>query len=636
MDRTKRNLGIDILKALAVISVIVYHFYEFKGTYIGVVVFFVISGYFISSILNEREETYFKFIKKRFSKIYPLLIVVLATVVWIFFIFNGFLTKRIMYSSVSAFLGLSNIYQIISGLSYFERSGDMFPLLHTWSLSIEIQFYLIYPLFVYLLKKLQLNNKKNSYVLLALAIVSAILMYMKVSRGYDISTLYYGTDTRVFSLLIGGAYYYYFKDRKIDEKQINNLAIISFILIVGITFSVNYLMDINYKGLLFGVSILVGIVMIATIKTNFLNCDNKAFKILGNLGKHSYCYYLWQYPIMIFAEEYFKWSDIRYSHSIVLQIIILVVIAEISYIFLEERGEMAKKLQKIFFIIFAGALFFLPFSEETNSKIIEDRIKAVNLEIQTTKVEKSAVETIKKIEEEDIIDSFERRLLGLDNEKIEEKIISKEVVAKDVVKEQKTPEINLVEESKIKGKQEKVSEKQKTEKKEEKIEKIENKKEARTTFIDTKKYTFIGDSVMKMGEPYIRAIFIKSNVDAKVSRQFIHLPKILEELKKENKLNDIVVIHLGSNGVINKEAFTKSMDLLKGKKVYFMNTVVPKFWEESINKNLEDWSKEYKDVKIIDWHKKAKGKKELFYKDATHPKPEGAKLYAEFIYENVN
>ena len=87
-----------------------------------------------------------------------------------------------------------------------------------------------------------------------------------------------------------------------------------------------------------------------------------------------------------------------------------------------------------------------------------------------------------------------------------------------------------------------------------------------TDTIEAKDYTFIGDSVMKMGEPYIKEIFKDANVDAKVSRQFTDLPKILEELKGSKKLRNTVVIHLGTNGVINKEAFESSMRMLKGKK----------------------------------------------------------------------
>ena len=140
---------------------------------------------------------------------------------------------------------------------------------------------------------------------------------------------------------------------------------------------------------------------------------------------------------------------------------------------------------------------------------------------------------------------------------------------------------------------------------------------------------------MKMGEPYIKAVFENSYVDAKVSRQFVELPNILKILNNEKKLRKKVVVHLGTNGVINKKSFDESMEILGDREIYFMNTVVPKPWEKGINKNLEEWTAEYKNVHIIDWHKYAKGDKELFFKDATHPKPEGAKKYAEFILKSI-
>ena len=114
--------------------------------------------------------------------------------------------------------------------------------------------------------------------------------------------------------------------------------------------------------------------------------------------------------------------------------------------------------------------------------------------------------------------------------------------------------------------------------------------------------------------------------------EYVFIEKVLP---LDKKLKNIVVIHLGTNGVINKESFESSMKLLEGKTVYLMNTVVPKPWEKSVNESLEEWSEGYDNITIIDWYKYAKGEKKLFYKDATHPKPEGAKKYAEFILETI-
>lgn len=648
MERlNKRNTGIDILKALSVISVIMYHLYEFKGSYIGVVVFFVISGYFITSILVERDENYFQFLRKRFSKIYPLLTVVLAVVCIIFFIFNGFLTKDLIYSSLSAFLGFSNIYQIHNGMSYFERSGDMFPLLHTWTLSIEIQFYIFYPFLIYILKKVRTTYRNKAFLLLFLSLISAVIMYYKTEQAYDINSLYYGTDTRIFSLLIGGAYYFAFKEKEVSKRKMKIFGTISLVIIIVSILNVNYLMDINYKGLLYFLSILSGIIVVAAIKTDFLNSENRIFKLLARIGKHSYCYYLWQYPIMVFSDEYFKWSDIRYIYTVGIQLLILVVLSEISYVFLEERVKMAKLLQRGFFIVYLVAIFFLPISEETNSKIIEERINEVEIEMQLKELDS-------KVEKEGFSDEFEHRLLETETDtdkdklkdelKAEIKDESTEGIKENINPEKTDTGINTENSNieKIEPKEQE-EEPKKTEKLDDSktVEDTEQQKDMKkpqvreTEFFEEEKYTFIGDSVMKGAEPFIKEIFVNSDVDAKVSRQFTNLPKILEELQSENNLNDRVVIHLGTNGVMNKESFEKSMEILKNKKVYFMNSVVPKFWEETINKNLDEWSKAYENVVIIDWYKKAKGKKEMFYKDAVHPNKEGAKIYAEFIYESI-
>ena len=606
----KRSIGIDILKAISLISVIIYHFYEYKGTYIGVILFFVISGYLITEVLYERDDSYFSFIKRRYNKIFPPLIAVLTFSYLAFYYFYNYISEKLIYNSVSSLFGLSNIYQICTGMSYFERSGDLFPLLHTWSLSIEIQFYILFPFLIYLFKKFKLDKKIIIAIIISLALISAGLMFYKEYMNYDISTIYYGTDTRIFSIFMGSAFYFLFKDRDLEnEKQ--KLNIISYIclgVIVVITLSVDYLSKSNYYGFLFLISILGSFMTVTSLKTGFLDFENRVANTLAKLGEHSYVYYLWQYPLMIFSLEFFKWSDIDYNYTVGIQVIILIILSEISYEFLINRRQESINLRRIFLVLYVALLAFLPISSETNSEEVRNRANEIDkmTVVETTTTEK--VETIENPLEPDNKDYVEDKLLA------------------DKISTNKHNEI------KIDTKPSKTNIDIKTEE----VKSQETKTVAKNTdTIEAKDYTFIGDSVMKMGEPYIKEIFKDANVDAKVSRQFTDLPKILEELKGSKKLKNTVVIHLGTNGVINKEAFESSMKLLKGRKVYIMNTVVPKPWEKSVNKSLAEWSQEYDNITMIDWYKYAKGEKQLFYKDATHPKPEGAKKYAEFIFKNI-
>jgi len=598
----KRSIGIDIIKAISLISVIIYHLYEYKGTYIGVVLFFVISGYLITEVLYERDDSYFKFIKRRYTKIFPPLIVVLTISCLAFYYFYGFLSMKLVFNSLSSLFGFSNIYQIFSGMSYFERSGDLFPLLHTWSLSIEIQFYIIFPFLIYLFKKLKINIKVIAILILILSGISGALMFYKEYINYDLSAIYYGTDTRIFSILMGSAFYFLFKDKKLEAKKANIISYIFLGIIVLITLSVDYSSKTNYYGFLYLISILGGFITVTSLKTGFLDFKNPIAKPFSKLGEHSYVYYLWQYPIMIYSLEYFKWSDIDYNYTVVIQIIILVILSEISYKFLIESRQGSIILRRIFLVIYVAILVFLPISTESNSEEVQNRANEVDNNLITDDFNGITHNSTKK----------EYDSLRIDNvDYIVDRLLLEEITS--------------FEEQQDKKIEKKVDEV--VEKKEDK-DKIDNS-------IEGKDYTFIGDSVMKMGEPYIKEIFKDANIDAKVSRQFTDLPKVLEALKDSKKLKNIVVIHLGTNGVINKESFESSMKLLEGKTVYLMNTVVPKPWEKSVNKSLEEWSADYSNITIIDWHKYAKGEKKLFYKDATHPKPEGAKKYAEFILESI-
>jgi len=598
----KRSIGIDIIKAISLISVIIYHIYEYKGTYIGVVLFFVISGYLITEILYERDDSYFKFIKRRYTKIFPPLIAVLTLSCLAFYYFYGFINLKLIFNSLSSLFGLSNIYQIYSGMSYFERSGDLFPLLHTWSLSIEIQFYVIFPFLIYLFKKLKLNTKFIAAIILILSLISGGIMFYKEYMNYDISAIYYGTDTRIFSILIGSTFYFIFKDEELKPKKVNIVSYIFLGLIILIVLSVDYSSKSNYYGLLYLISILGGFITVTSIKTGFLDFNSSIAKPLSKLGEHSYVYYLWQYPIMVYSLEYFKWSDIDYYYTVVLQIIILIVLSEISYKFLIETKQGSIILRRIFLVIYVAILVFLPISTESNSEEVQNRANEIDNNLITDDFNGITHNSTKK----------EYDSLRIDNvDYIVDRLLLEEITS--------------FEEQQDKKIEKKVDEV--VEKKEDK-DKIDNS-------IEGKDYTFIGDSVMKMGEPYIKEIFKDANIDAKVSRQFTDLPKVLEALKDSKKLKNIVVIHLGTNGVINKESFETSMKLLDGKTIYLMNTVVPKPWEKSVNKNLEEWSADYNNITIIDWYKYAKGEKKLFYKDATHPKPEGAKKYAEFILESI-
>ena len=175
--KKERIQSLDILRAIALILICVYHWFSYKGTYIGVVIFFALSGYLVTSGLLSRDFTIFSVINRRLKKVYPsLLIVILASTIALYFVNNG-LEMKYKYSAIFSILGLNNIYQIFSKMSYFDNFGIILPLTHIWALSFLIQMYIFFPFLVQGLKKMKLKNNTIGIIFSGIGyIVIAILL----------------------------------------------------------------------------------------------------------------------------------------------------------------------------------------------------------------------------------------------------------------------------------------------------------------------------------------------------------------------------------------------------------------------------------------------------------------------------
>ena len=154
--------------------------------------------------------------------------------------------------------------------------------------------------------------------------------------------------------------------------------------------------------------------------------------------------------------------------------------------------------------------------------------------------------------------------------------------------------------------------------------------------VDERDILFIGDSVMEMGKIDLKKKYPNGVIETKVGRQFHELPDLLAYYSKTGKLRKIIVIGLGSNGTIYAKDMEKVIKILEGHKIYFVNTVVPDPWEESVNREIKNVAASRPDIGVFDWYSYAKGKKEYFYKDGTHPRPYASKRYVNLIYSEVS
>lgn len=341
---------IDGLRALAVLSVMVFHFFPsvLPGGFLGVDIFFVISGFLITGILYDQRKagsfTYRGFYERRIRRLLPALIATLLLCsLAALFLFD----KREMMdfggSLLTAMFGVSNFYFYFEA-DYFGVQAAARPLLHTWTLSVEEQFYLLWPLLLYGLVKLPLIGRVLLVIFL-IALSTAIGEYQL--RG-DGSAAFYLLPARVAELAMGGLVAILIREYAIAEKAENNRSVILGLHLLSLAFLVFafFIYDgDNFPGLLaLPPAIATGVLLLFPVKgpvSRILN--NPAARWIGLI---SYSAYLIHWPLLVFYESY-QLRGITNIEGIGL-IFVTLALASLFYIFIEQpfrnkHGE-AKKI----------------------------------------------------------------------------------------------------------------------------------------------------------------------------------------------------------------------------------------------------------------------------------------------------
>ena len=351
---------IDGLRAIAVSAVILYHaqitilsHQPFKGGFIGVDIFFVISGYLISSIILQELVTtgtfsFKHFYERRIRRILPALLFVMLSSLpfaWMYLLPSSFVdfSKSILYS-----LGFSsNFYFYYSGLVYGAESGLLKPFLHTWSLSIEEQFYILFP--IVLLITFKYFRKYLIHVLILGFLISLGLAEWTI-RNYPSASFYF-LHTRMYELLAGSilAYFEITNGRRIKNKKLNIILPSIGLLLIG--YSVLFFNDTMFHPSFYTLCPIIGVCLIIwfSIKKEIITKILSA-KLFVGIGLISYSLYLWHYPIFAFVRiSNFALEDL--FNKLLLGILIL-LLSIFTYYFVEIPFRNKKiNYRKIFSIV---------------------------------------------------------------------------------------------------------------------------------------------------------------------------------------------------------------------------------------------------------------------------------------------
>ncbi|MBR2078377.1 MAG: acyltransferase, partial [Exiguobacterium sp.] len=400
--------GLDGLRTFAVLAVILYHLNVpyISGGFLGVDVFFVLSGYLITGILI-REWTKTgtidlkRFYIARFRRLLPALVLMLSVVMTYVTLFDRSLLDTVRQDSLAALTYVNNWWYIFHEVSYFESFGKPSPLQNLWSLSIEEQFYAVWPLL--LLVGLAFR-KRLLQLLAALLFASAAWMAFRYVPEADPSRVYYGTDTRLFGLLMGAVLAFgwrpdTFKETipKIGRHILNGAGAISLIAIVGIIRTVNAYDAFLYYGGFLLVAFLSALLIAAVAHPATIWSRLFGSAWLRVMGTRTYGIYLWHYPVIILSTPLDRLGTFSPLLSVG-QVALTLLIAELSYRFVEtpiRRNGFKHAFRQLvstpthpsarfaatacataLSLVLVGNLTILAFSE---SKPVEDEIPVVKV-----------------------------------------------------------------------------------------------------------------------------------------------------------------------------------------------------------------------------------------------------------------
>lgn len=613
MGKKRRYItGLDGIRAIAVIMVLAYHLKLalFKSGFLGVTVFFVLSGYLITGILiSEVEEEgtidLKNFWLRRIRRLVPAVMSMAVVIIFVSAVVNRIIFTKGCKDFLASVLGFNNWWQIFNKVSYFEAAGVPSPFTHCWSLAIETQFYLIYPLIllgIYKLVKSRGEGRAKRGLLFAgvtllLALISVILMIVLFDPQQDASRVYYGTDTRAFSLLFGALlailWEYRMVPRRLSASVNMVLGSVSFAVLLVMTIAINGSSNFWYRGGQFFGTILTVLMVYAVSGRKTWLSRFLSNPVLKWIGDRSYSIYLWHYPIILLISK-----GIKASWWITLiEIVLSVVLAELSYRFIEtpiRHGIIGEYL---------NILRSRPKSRQEKKRQIQVARRSLKVMAGTFVLTVSLILCMVFVPKKNALDTLQKR-------------------------ETKAKETGKMTEEQLAKQKANGSESDDT---------ICTADLTDDEILEGLNLLLIGDSIAVDVTDDFYEMFPNSVSDTKIGRITSLGKQVLDSYIDEKKWEGEGVIFASlSNSPINGELEDIREKIGKDMPLFLTTVRIPhETFEEESNSKIKKFVEETDHTYLIDWYAASEGHDEYFDADDTHLLSAGAKAYAKCIKEAV-
>ena len=613
MGKKRRYItGLDGIRAIAVIMVLAYHLKLalFKSGFLGVTVFFVLSGYLITGILiSEVEEEgtidLKNFWLRRIRRLVPAVMSMAVVIIFVSAVVNRIIFTKGCKDFLASVLGFNNWWQIFNKVSYFEAAGVPSPFTHCWSLAIETQFYLIYPLILLGIYKLVKSREEGrakrgllfAGVTLLLALISVILMIVLFDPQQDASRVYYGTDTRAFSLLFGALlailWEYRMVPRRLSASVNMVLGSVSFAVLLVMTIAINGSSNFWYRGGQFVGTILTVLVIYTVLGRKTWLSRFLSNPVLKWIGDRSYSIYLWHYPIILLISK-----GIKASWWITLiEIVLSVVLAELSYRFIEtpiRHGIIGEYL---------NILRSRPKSRQEKKRQVQVARRSLKVMAGTFVLTVSLILCMVFVPKKNALDTLQKReAKAKETGKMTEEQLAKQK-ANGSESEDTICTANLTDDEILEG----------------------------------LNLLLIGDSIAVDVTDDFYEMFPNSVSDTKIGRITSLGKQVLDSYIDEKKWEGEGVIFASlSNSPINGELEDIREKIGKDMPLFLTTVRIPHdTFEDESNSKIKKFVEENDHTYLIDWYAASEGHDEYFDADDTHLLSAGAKAYANCIKEAV-